>query len=181
MNDRVIINPLMDLQIKDLPVIVLVDDARSFIGWGIKHHTNGNYNHAMIMTKLGAVATQNWVYKEMPLQEYLKPQLMLKFWTYTPMSGVSRRGIEEMVIKDLKKPWWGRRYDFLGIVGQFTGIKWIQSPWANFCSEIVAKYLRTVPQLTKTIPKEPSPSGLNDLFNKTPGFVCLGYWFCEGA
>ncbi len=171
-----IINPL-DFKVNDLPLIVLSDDQRGFIGWAIKSHSKGNYNHVMIMIHPKYLASQGFkTYQEIPLQDMMKTNIMMKFWRYKPLTHNQIVDINTAVIKDLKKNWFKRSYDFLGIIGQLTGLRWIQSPWKFYCSEIVAKYLRLIPELEKKIPPRPSPADLNRLFNEIEGFEEVGYY-----
>jgi hypothetical protein len=181
MEERKIIDPrfLMD---QHFPLIVLADDQRSFVGWGIKHHTDGNYNHVMIMHRPGFLASQGfWAYSEIPLEKYMNPREVLKFWGLKGLAPEEKDAILKKVKADLEKPWWKRwGYDYLGIVGQFTGAKWIQNPFKFFCSEIVAGYLRIVPELKKVVPQRPSPVELNAVFNRFPDkFECFGYWLSD--
>ncbi len=169
-----IINP-KEIKINDLPLIVLSDDRRGFIGWIIKQHSKGSYNHVMMMTRPGYLASQGFLtYAEIPVEKMMKPGIMLKFWRYNPIKHNEKIDINIAIANDLKKNWFKRSYDFLGIVGQFTGLRWIQSPWKFYCSEIVAKYLRLIPELKDKIPVHPSPADLNKLFHTIPGFVEYG-------
>ena len=54
---------------KDLPLIVLADDLRSFLGWGIKAHTSGQYSHIMAMVEPGMFASQGWVFDSIPMEK----------------------------------------------------------------------------------------------------------------
>ena len=87
--------------------------------------------------------------------------------------------IEKAVYKDLNQSWYKRSYDFLGILGQATGFRWIQSPWKYYCSERIAKYLCLIRPLKEKIPKRPSPADLNRLFKTLKGMEVFGYWFYD--
>lgn len=160
---------------KDLPLIVLSDDRRGFLGFGIKAHTHGNYNHAMVMHKKGYFASQNpGGYKEIPLETYLKPHITLKFWQYTNMSAKKKKALLKAIQSDLKAPWYKTKYDYLGIVGQFLRIRWLNNPWASYCSERVAVYCRKIWKLI--IRYKPSPSELNEDFKKIVKMKVYGYY-----
>jgi len=167
--------------ITDFPVVVLVDDLRGFVGWGIKTHTKGNYNHVMTLYRPGYCASQGfWMYADVPLKKYLRPGIMLKFWALKGCSAEIKRQIIDKNTADLKLPWWRRGYDYLGILGQATGIKWVQTPWKHFCSEAVAEDLRLDPKLREVIPERPSPADLDRIFEAHPEyFECAGYWIGE--
>ena len=176
MDDRKIINPL-NFKDEDMPLFVLSDDLRSFIGWGIKAHSGGNYNHIMIMVKPGYIISQGVSYKEIPIKEYMKSSQMLKFWKYKNIIEQEKDFILTKAEADLKEPWWKRRYDYLGIVGQFFHIRWLNDPFRRYCSERVAEYLCLIKPIKEKIPKKPSPADLNRLFNQIPEFEVVGYYW----
>lgn len=165
-----IINPA---ELSSFPIVVLCSDMRGVVSSLIKIRT-GNFNHAMIMVRPGLVVTQNFVLKEIPISKYMESGRIMQFWA---INGLTKDDLEKMVCqinKDLKSPWWARSYDFLGILGQATGLTWIQSPFGNYCSENVAKYLRI---LKKDVPKRPDPSDLGILFKNSPDdFENIGMW-----
>lgn len=174
-DDRKIINPL-NFKDEDMPLVVFSDDRRSFIGWAIKHLT-GNYNHSMFMRRPGYLLTQGFTYKEIPIKEYMKPTQMLKFWRYKDIKDFEKELIFKKAQEDLKEPWWKIRYDYLGIVGQFFKVKWINDPWRRYCSERVAEYLRLILPIKDKIPKRPSPAELNKLFHTIEEFEEVGYYW----
>ena len=164
------INPY---EIKEFPVIILVDNRRSFISWGIKAHSKGNYNHVMILYMPDFCASQDATYRTINIAKYLKSHIMLKFWAYT---GDKRDELVENIKKDLILPKIKRRYDILGIVGHLLRLKWINNPKTYYCSERIAKHLISI---GVKLPKHPSPSKLNQLFKKIPDMKLLGYWFSD--
>ena len=93
------------------------------------------------------------------------------------MSENKKKKLLKLIEKDLSAPWWRRRYDFLGIVGQLLRIRWIQSPWAKYCSERVAGYLRKV--LKMAIPVRRTPSEINAIFKKHQRMIIYGYYFSD--
>ena len=159
------------------PIFVFSDDLRGFIGWAIKSHSKGSYNHCMIMTRPGFVATQGWTYKEVPIETYMKGQHRLKFWYYKDIDNIDIVDISTEVVKDLNQSWWKKSYDWLGIIGQAINIRWLQNPFKNYCSERVAKYARLINKLEDKIPKQPSPAELNQAFINIPQMKIYGYWF----
>jgi len=162
----------------DLPLIVMEEDRRSFLGWAIKDHSKGNYNHICEMTKPGMVASQDPCgFKEKPIDVYLKPQIFLKFWRYMPLTAQIKETWLSGIDKELKQSGWARRYDFLGILGQAINVRWLQSPWAHYCSERVAEHIQK--PLNIDIPKKPTPNDMNMAFNKDARFEVYGYWFMD--
>jgi hypothetical protein len=161
-----------------LPIIILEEDRQGMFGWAIRWHCKDNYNHAEIMVHPGKVASQNpGGYKEWPIDKVMTSRAFLKFWQFDPVDHSEIDIIREAVEKDLAKPWWKRRYDFLGILGQAVGLRWIQSPWGKFCSESVAANLRLIPRLQAVIPPRPSPAELNQIFKTMPEMKMIGYWW----
>jgi hypothetical protein len=162
----------------DLPLIVCEEDRRSFLGWAIKSHSKGQYNHIMELFKPCTVASQDpGGFKEKPIDLYLKPQVFLKFWRYKGLTEDIKKDWLSNINNDLKQPWWRKRYDFLGILGQALNIKWIQSPWANYCSERVDKHIAK--PLKICLSKGSTPSDINMAFNTNPKFEVYGYWFMD--
>lgn len=163
-----------------LPIIIVAEDRQGLFGWAIRWHSKDNYNHAEIMVHLAKVASQDPCgYREVSLEKLMTKQAFLKFWQFDPVDRKEIEIIRQQVEKDLAKPWWARRYDFLGLIGQLTGIRWIQSPFGKFCSESVAANLRLIPRLQSIIPKEPNPSELNQVCKTMPDMKILGYWWSD--
>ena len=171
------------LEFKDYPIIALVDDVRSFIGWGIRAHTNGNYNHAIILTRPGMCVSQDMTgFTEKSIDKYLVNGMMLKFWTIRNLTEDEKNSILVAISKRLALPWWRRGYDFLGtFVGQLIHVKWLQNPFAEFCSEEVNDDFIVPVKRTEVMGiKEPSPSELNQYFVENPDIMqCLGYFWVD--
>lgn len=164
----------------DLPIIVLVDDLRGFIGWSIKAHQSGNYNHSMIMHKIGKIASQDFAgFREKPIEDYLKSNFMLKFWRIKDLTSLEAIIIVANVSKRLSLPWYRRQYDWIGIFGQFIRLNFIQNPFSAYCSEQVRDdYIKSVEKADRVVPRKPSPSTLDMTFKLYPNiFECKGYWW----
>ena len=173
------INP-KELIESNLPIIIFEEDRQGLFGWAIRWHEKDNYNHVEIMVSLGRVASQDPKgYKEYPIENSMQKRVFMKFWQFSPIDLTEIDIIRQQVNKDLNKPWWARRYDFLGIVGQAVGLRWIQSPWGKFCSESVATNLRLIPRLQVIIPKRPNPAELNKIFKTMSEMKLLGYWWSD--
>lgn len=163
-------------------LIVLVDDRNGFLGWFIKTHEAGNYNHEMGMRKLGMIASQNDVFKEISVSVYQKKNLFLKFWKLN-LTDEQKAYINTRVDKVLARPWWQRGYDYLGLFGQAIKIGkwkpfgWLTIPGEYFCSEFWASTLTTMPNPWKMVVSS-SPSEFNVWANQNPDKCqVLGYWF----
>ncbi len=179
---RVFADPLL-FDKHTFPVIVLCDDLRSFVGWGIKAHTSGNYNHSMIMHKREFVVSQDFGgFNEKSISKYLTSNQMLKFWRVKDLTEIERVFIEAAINRRLALPWWRRSYDFLGtFIGQGLNIRWLQNPWREYCSEQVKHdYIDQISRLEGVKFGRPSPSDLDRVFKQYPDlFTCIGYWWSE--
>ena len=83
---------IREIEEKDLPLIILSDDRRGFLGWGIKSHSGGNYSHIMEYHKLGFFASQNFNgFREVPIEKYLKSRYLLKVWKYKDLSDEKKK------------------------------------------------------------------------------------------
>jgi len=170
-----------DFKDDDLPIIVLCDDRRGFVGWAIRNHTSGNYNHAMIMHKLGEVVSQDFVgFREKPIAAYMNSSQFLKFWVLKDMSNYEQISVLAAIQRRLALPWWRRSYDFVGtFLGQFLRLRFLQSPWQEYCSEQVKHdYLDQIERLKNIQFGRPSPADLDRIFKQYPDvFEAVGYWW----
>lgn len=175
-------------KIKKFPCIVFVDDRKSWLSWSIKAHSGGLYNHVMLLHRKGFYASQNpGGYKEVPIDQYSKPQHFLKIYEIKDISDKKRKDFLVAINKDLNDVWYKRKYDYVGLAGQWLYsifhwkiLKKVNNPWTKYCSEQVATHLRKI--LGVRIPLHPSPVDLNKFLEKRPGrFECLGYWFSVKA
>lgn len=172
-----IIDPLR-IKEKDLPLIVLVDDRRSFLGWAIKSHSHGNYNHICEMHEIGRIASQDFVgFRERDMETYMKPYIFMKFWSYKNLTEKIAKNWKEIIQADLDAPWRARRYDILGIIGQFLHIRKLQNPHLKYCSERVAGHMRMA--LKMALLPQRTPSELNKFFKTKEEMEVFGYWFNE--
>jgi len=164
----------------DLPLICLSDDRTGFLGWGIKAHEHGNYNHAFVLHKQGFAASQGFgTFREVKISDFMKPSQMLKFWRIKDLTESEKNSIYSAVTSRLALPWYKKTYDWLGIFGQFLHLKFIQNPWQTFCSEQVRiDYISEIQRASGLTPKQPSPSDLDRIFKANPTvFECVGYYW----
>lgn len=158
--------------------IMLCNDFQGSLGWFIKWFCKGNYCHAAIIRKPGFVCSQNDMYKEVPLSNYLINSEGLKFWTINNLTPEEFNLINNAITADLAKPWWLRLYNYLGLVGQGLHLPWVSMPGEDICSQRVAEYDRLLPRLVGVVPEHPSPSDLDRIFTKNPNlFTCIGYYW----
>lgn len=163
---------------EDLPLVVLADDRRGFLGWLIKAHSKGNYNHCMEMHFLGLFASQQIIgYKEIPIEKYIKPYIQLKFWKKKSITKEQKVNWFSCISSDLNESWWRRRYDFLGILGHLLRMRWLNNPYTKYCYERVAEHLREV--LGMKLSRHSTPSNMNMVFNKDEDMEVYGYYFSD--
>ena len=168
----------------DLPLIVLSDHSSGFIQWAIKWRTKANYNHVMSMIYPGLFTSQGNTFSEVPLDRYMTKNSRLKFWRIKDLTLEEESLIRGRILRRLALPWWKRGYDYLGILGQAVGLKFINNPWNVFCSEQVLKdwlegiiSLRIVDGDNVTeLSEHPSPKDLNEFFKNHPRMEVYGRW-----
>ena len=176
MPDTPIIIDLTTFKVGDL-TFILCNDANGMLGWFIKWYTKGNYCHAMISRKPGWVCTQNDMFKEVPLSDYLTNTEGLKFWRIIGLTPDEFTLINSKIDADLNAPWYKRMYNYLGLFGQALHIPGISMPGQDICSQRDAEYLRLLPRLALVIPEHPSPAQLDSIFVSNPNLMtCIGYY-----
>lgn len=170
-----IINP-RKIKLSDLPLIVLADNTRSFMGLLIKLHSRGAYSHIMTMCREGYFASQGWMYKEVKIEKYLK-KYRLKFWICKDLTEEERIEWIALTKKELNEPWWKRRYDIIGVgIGQLFNIRWFNNFRTKYCSERVANKIRLLGLYVK---KHRTPSEINFLLRISDRFEVYGHYLPE--
>ena len=167
---------LFKIKKEDCPIFVSATDLRGFLGWGIRFRTNGIVSHSMIINRPGFFVTQGVTYKEIPFEKYLRRGVMLRLWKCEDITKEERDEIYYGITFDLHLPWWERMYDAPGIIGQLVGLRWINVPQLNYCSERVAKRVRVI---IPDLKKHPTPSEIDNALKASKRFVELGYYMCE--
>ncbi len=157
---------ILNIKEKNLPLLVLSYNYRSFISTGITHKTAGAYNHLMWMHRPGFFASQSWWFKEVPAEKYLRHH-RLKFWTKADWKPLDKHLIKLKIDLELDKKPWKTRYDLLAILGQAIGITGIQVPWTKICSDH-AEYLKIVDDRYNLV--RPAPADVNRWLIKTSGY-----------
>lgn len=179
MDEKIILNdPRTSIKLKDFPVVVFCDNTRNFLSLGIRKRTNGEYSHVMFMLNpKGQCASQDFSgFRIIGIERYLKPGMRLKFFALADHNNHQDESFYKDVWKDL--PWWKRRYDYLGIVGQLLGIRALNNPKINYCSEDVGKRLADHYDIND-LPPHRNPSELNKIMTPDPRFKYLGHWFSD--
>jgi hypothetical protein len=118
-----------------LPLAVLSYTATSPFAFGIVNIRKSAWNHFMWMHRPGILASQDWYYREIPLQNYLGFDKRLKFWHNPNWTTVDRFDITNRIQYWLNQPKWKTRYDVLALMGQALNQVWIQNPLVRICSD----------------------------------------------
>lgn len=169
----------------DLPLIVFADQTDGLMAFLIKWRTKGEYNHVMIMHKPWYVASQGNTYTEFPISRYMLHGGRLKFFRLVLLTSAAKIALINNIQDELKKSWWQRSYDYLGLLGQAIGLKWLNMPGLHYCSEDVVYHLKEISEYLLTaqqkiineIPNHGSPQELHDYFQRNPTvFSEYGKW-----
>ena len=170
------------------PLICFTDQASGLMEFLIKWRTNSSYNHVMWATRPDVFASQGNTYSEVAFKRYMRKNSRLKFVEVIGLTPVQKNLLLASIRKKLQQPWWKKRYDWLGIAGQAIGLRWINTPWLNYCSEDVPQHLKFVAekgmpnesilkQIIDNIPQHTSPEDLNIYLKLHPEyFKILGRW-----
>lgn len=174
----------------DLPLFVFSDNTTDFISFLITWRTNGTFNHAMFTRLQGKFVWQGWSYQEGMMDTYMKKGCRLKFFKLVNQTPDTVTDLSAYVTARMKRPWWTKAYDFLGILGQAIGMPGIHTPGLEYCSVDVTAALKSIaPSLPAkdllvigAIPSEINPQELHDYMVSNPSvFRIYGeYEFDEG-
>ncbi len=165
------INPYKIAQ-DQLPLIVFSDLSSGLVQWMIKWRTNSSWNHVMMMLWPGEFQSQGNIFSSVGIDRYMKKNSRLMFWKIKNLTGDETYIIRKRVMDRMNLPWWKRLYDYLGILGQATGLKWINNPWKPYCSEQVRDVLGGIIK----IDLHPSPEDLIATFKQHPRLEEVGRW-----
>lgn len=152
---------------------VLSGSMISLFAFGVRMVKDSKYSHFMWLHRPGYFASQQFWFREIPVDKYLKALNLLKFWYIEGISQQVRDILIYQINQDLKQPIWKTRYDWLAIVGHFLGIPFLQNPHTNICSER-ANYLKYIDRrydLDKTCP---APNDINNWLKETRGYSVYG-------
>lgn len=178
-------NDLMDrLKKFGYPQMMLTRNTRSWLGSKIASETKGFYNHFCWLIGENEVASQDWIFHNIPLADYLTDCYVVKFITDTRWTDFSKDKILTAIRKDLDAPTWKRLYDPVAILGQWTKQTWIQLPVLDICSDY-GKYLKLTDAEYNL--KRPPPSDINqyqkirksDFKNYYHGYEITARWTPE--
>ena len=93
------------------PQVMLTRNTRSWLGSKISSVTKGFYNHFCWLVNINEVASQDWSFHKVPLDDYLTDQYVVKFVVDTRWTDFSKDKILTAIRKDLSASPWKRLYD----------------------------------------------------------------------
>jgi hypothetical protein len=177
-----------DVENEKFPLVVFASHSTSLFSFLIRWRTNGMYNHAMLQVNAVRFASQGVVaYDLVPVRDYKKRGNRLKF-IHLNINEDARKAVFESISEKLQKSKIKRRYDFLGIIGQAIGFKWLNNPWTHFCSEDIVHHIKkAIPYIKEdeehtfqailNLPKHGSPAEVNEYMKKLADvFVVVNRW-----
>ena len=153
-----------------LPILVLSDNLVSLLGYAIRKRTRG-FTHAMWLFEPGYLATQDWTYTTRPLADVLQGKHRLKFWS-PAWTQMERAAIQVIIRAALSEPRRRRAYDLRGLIGQALGLRRFQASKRFYCSERVARDIRTING--GLLPEFPTPDQLDNWCEARTDWECLG-------
>lgn len=155
---------------RDCPIFIQSERPTGVLSALIKAATNGPDSHSMILMGEGKVATQGWVYRLADIQDFSHCNMTV-WWSYK-WSLKNRAAAMELIRKRLALPWYKKRYDILGIIGQRLGLPDFNIPYLRYCSEDVAAILAFLDPHFRL--EHPSPNTIREWFIKSPHMDVMG-------
>jgi len=171
-----------ELKKYDFPQMMLTRNLRSQIGAGISSKTKGFYNHFCWLLHHDRVASQDWMFREVSLDNYLTDEYVVKFVIDTRWKQADRDDLFLNIRNDLNSFCLLRVYDLAAIFGQWSGMRWIHIPFLDICSD-KAKYLRRYDENFSI--DRPNPTDINNFqkkYKKTEysgGYFVTAKWVPE--
>jgi hypothetical protein len=145
------------------PQMVFVDRTSGMFALAVKAKTKGIYGHFCWLVGPDELASQWFWFRREHLEHY--KGAYIKFVHNPNWTDLDRIALLTAIKIDLALPWYKTRYDVIGIIGELFGIKWMNRPGLDFCSER-GRYLSLVdPQYNLA---HPDPTQLN-LYTKSSG------------
>jgi len=169
---------VLDIPQDHLPLLVLSDNAWSYVATGIRKLQLGRYNHLMWMTRPGEFVTQNVTLCVVPAEKYATDYHKLKFWWNRNWTAEQRRTLINAIEAELLTSAYQRSYDFVAIVGfwiesrlRIPGARKLQLPWKKICSDHSDKLKLVDPDFCLD---RPSPPDVNRYLKKSDRYECYG-------
>jgi len=151
------------------PGVVLTDNLRGFMGLLVRRHSAGNYSHACVLRSPNAVVSQDRTLRRTPLASYLDGRHRVKVWEFPCLDALDKARLEAQAWRDSTNGW-RRRYDWLGVVGQWLKWRGLHFPWRWYCTEYVEHWLRAArnKRLNGLLDPHMKPAEMDVLFKGLP-------------
>ena len=148
-----------------MQMLVFSTDFIGLFAYLIRVHTHSIYSHFMWYHEPGNFASQQFTFSSVPVEKFAKCKLKL---VYNPTwNSMLRALLLERIYIELEKPKWQTRYDWVNIIGQFVGLKTLQNPWTNICSE-TAGFLKLIDEQYRLC--NPTPDDVNRWVKQHPHY-----------
>jgi len=159
------IGNLLKIPVEDFPLAVLSDSAKGFIGWGIRAHEDGFYNHFMWAVSPNLFVSQDMpLLHKVPMRKYMTGH-RIKLWHNPNWTKLQKAELLASIVLDVKGPWYSRMYDVLQIGSFIINLRWLNIPGkTRICSDH-ADHLRVVDGEWE-VNEHHSPPDLNRYFKK---------------
>lgn len=148
-----------------LPMLVFETNFTGFFSFGIRARRNAIYSHFMWHHEPGHFASQNVYFRHIPSTKSKKNKL--KLWYNPHWTPIQRAMLVERIYHEIERPRWKTRYDWLNVIGQLIGLKVLQNPFTNICSE-TAKFLTLVDPNYDLC--NPAPDEINEWLKEQPNY-----------
>lgn len=159
------IKELYQVPLDLMPLLVFCTNFIGLFSYLVRLRTNAIYSHFMWLHEPGKFASQQFTFSSVPVEAYAKCKLKL---IYNPTwTNIQRALLIERIYVEVEKPKWKTRYDYLNLVGQLLGIRYIQDPTCNICSE-TAGFLKLIDRRYTLC--NPTPDEVNGWINQNPDY-----------
>lgn len=118
-----------------LPLAVLSRNYQSLFAAKISAFDKSVWNHFMWMVHPGKFLSQDWTLHEVPAENYLQGKHQLKFWNSPNWTTARKKILIAALEKEVAEPWWKHRYDILQLIGIRIGLRQLEIPWMQICSD----------------------------------------------
>lgn len=121
------------------PFLVSAGSSDDTIAEIIEFWDKSTIDHSMFSINQGTFTWQSMTswYGEKPMDTFLKRGGILKFYRLVEVTLEFKIALGNYNLARASKPWWEHLYNWVGIVGQATGLHWISFPGLFFCSQVV--------------------------------------------